>query len=72
VEDGEPVTVAEELDAFVVTHKGHGPLHSDCGPVTGDGYTAWATCFGCGASWVRWVTLAMVEAEEQAGDSGLT
>jgi hypothetical protein len=61
------MTTADELDAFVVAHAGHGPLHGDCGPVTGDGYTVWAACFACGASWVRWVTAAVVEGEGTGG-----
>jgi hypothetical protein len=57
-------TIVDELEHFILAHhQGHGPLRGDCGPVIGEGYTVWATCFGCGTSWLRWVTGATVEAK---------
>jgi hypothetical protein len=50
------MTVADELEAFVVAHRPHGLLHGDCGPVVGDAYTVW-DLFRLRASCVRWMTL---------------
>jgi hypothetical protein len=55
------MTISDEIDAFVVEHRDHGPLTGDATEPGLNGYTVWITCL-CGVEfrrlrhsiWQRW------------------
>lgn len=47
--------LASDLEEFVATHRAHGPLDSDTGELTLNGYRLTVAC-PCGMTFLRWIT----------------
>ena len=51
------MTLSQDLEEFVTEHRPHGPLTSDTGELTPNGYRLEVAC-PCGVTFERWITPA--------------
>jgi hypothetical protein len=49
------MTLSEELEDFLATHRLHGALQGDTGELTPNGYRLAVAC-SCGVTFHRWIT----------------